>query len=361
MRPALFVAAILALAALVPPSSAFSLLASCASVLVEALPWIALERIAPFLGCGCGRAGARAVPVAILAWVAFGPAVAIARFAAALVVAKTIVREHDHRPRSAIEELYALLPSAALASVILHVASGSAMPQNPVVQLVMGAAMGFVGAPCALGGIALAASLHTHAPIACAAVLCISGVIDARTLLRLRDRPLGENGFAEGALALVCAIVAFRHGAQLVHPLLTAPLGVASVVFAWRAGQRRWRPPNRECIVPAIVMTALIIGAPVPDYRATETTLAEAFPGERVRFTGILVKSEDGAALVRYAITCCRADAQPVVLRLASTPAFPARTWLSVDGSLVRRRERLALEPGSITAVAPPNDPFVYR
>ena len=362
MRPVLYALAAMALAAIVPPSLGSSMLASCASVLVEVLPFLALGSVGAIFGCGCGRAGARALPVVALAWMTFGPAVAIARFAAAVISARLYAGAHVHeRAASPLDELKALIPSALLASVVLHAANALGIPQSPASQIAVGIALGFAGAPCALGGVALASAFHMHAPLAASATLCISGIVDMRTLLPRTARTPSHNGFAYALLALVCGIVAAERGAHLVHPIFTLPLVATAVVFAWRATREKWIAPRWESLSAIIALAALVVATPVPDYGATETTLANAFPGERVEFMGVLVIHGSEAALVRYAITCCRADAEPVVLRLASAPAFPERTWLSVKGTLARTRESLSLVPTSIVAVAPPTDPFVYR
>ena len=62
------------------------------------------------------------------------------------------------------------------------------------------------------------------------------------------------------------------------------------------------------------MLAGVMVAAPPPAYTMTETTLTDLFPGERLDFTGRLARNGDSAALVRYAITCCRADATPVAV-----------------------------------------------
>ena len=109
------------------------------------------------------------------------------------------------------------------------------------------------------------------------------------------------------------------------------------------------------------MLAGVLAAAPPPVYRATETTLGGAFPGERVTFLGALVRDASHDALVRYAIVCCRADATPVVLRLASRAPFAPGTWLHADGAIVARDRALLFAPAFLERVAPPLDPFVYR
>ncbi|MGB8519230.1 MAG: hypothetical protein WCD38_03625, partial [Candidatus Tumulicola sp.] len=112
---------------------------------------------------------------------------------------------------------------------------------------------------------------------------------------------------------------------------------------------------------PALMLAGALVAVPPPAYIATETTLAGAFPGERVTFTGTLVRQSHAAALVRYAITCCRADAAPVVVRLSKTPAFGAGTWLRADGNVAIVAGEPQLVARRIDRIAPPADPFTYR
>lgn len=361
MRPALYATALVALAALFPPQQYASLLASTASVLVEALPFLALGAFAPWLGCGCGRAGARALPVAALTWLVFGPAVAIVRFAAAAFVAHLVEHHHTHDTGDVASELVALLPSAAIASIVMHLAGANALPHNPTFEVLAGALVGFVGAPCALGGIGIASALAPHEPLAAGAMLCVSGIVDARTVLARSAIEVKPNGALYAGAALLCTFVALRDGAQLVHPLLTVPLALGASVFFWKCTATRWRVGSPAWVALATAFAGLVIGAPTPSVRVTETTLADAYPGERVDFTGMLERNGTTASLVRYAITCCRADAQPVVIRLMSNPRGAERTWFHAAGTFSRDREGLALTTTSIERRSPPIDPFVYR
>jgi len=67
------------------------------------------------------------------------------------------------------------------------------------------------------------------------------------------------------------------------------------------------------------------------------------------------------AAVVRYAITCCRADAAPVVVRLSRPASVAAGTWVRAVGTIVGTPEGMALAEDRITPVTAPADPFLYR
>ncbi len=109
------------------------------------------------------------------------------------------------------------------------------------------------------------------------------------------------------------------------------------------------------------MLIGALAGAPPPEYRATETTLTDLFAGEHLRFTGSLERQGSAAVLVRYAITCCRADAAPIAVRLTNAFEYPSGTWLQADGTIESVQGDLRLVPGRIERVAPPVDPFVYR
>jgi len=109
------------------------------------------------------------------------------------------------------------------------------------------------------------------------------------------------------------------------------------------------------------MVAGVLIGAPAPSYRATETTLADLFPGEQLSFTGRLTRQGARAALVRYAITCCRADAAPIAVRVDPPPRDSDGAWLRVVGNVESVGGKLRLVPRSVAHIAPPTDPFIYR
>jgi uncharacterized membrane protein YcgQ (UPF0703/DUF1980 family) len=64
---------------------------------------------------------------------------------------------------------------------------------------------------------------------------------------------------------------------------------------------------------------------------------------------------------VRYAITCCRADAAPMAVRLDRRPHYPAQTWLRADGRIDGAPDDLRLVAQKLEPISPPADPFIYR
>src|SRR6185437_10053181 len=155
----------------------------------------------------------------------------------------------------------------------------------------LGAAAAFVTAPCALGTVALAAAMRSVLPAGAAGFLCIAGIVDARTWLHRHSAAFENDAFAYSIFALACAIVAVRGGGGLVHPKLALalwPCAIAGAVFAYRF---RGEQSAQLRIAPVLMLAGALLAAPPPEYHAVETTLGDAFPGERVDFTGVLTRT----------------------------------------------------------------------
>lgn len=262
-----------------------------------------------------------------------------------------------------MNELERLVPFAIAAAIGAQIAARTELSHaNLALQIAAGGAIGFLASPCAIGSVAVAAALRAQASAAAASFLCVAGILDLHALLRQQTpQRNGGDAFAYALLAAGTGMVACRHGAELVRPGFVPALAVCGVAAAALAVSRRNERAARVHAAPAIVLMGALIAAPPPMYRATETTLADIFPGERVSFTGVLTRDRRAAALVRYAITCCRADAAPVVLRLARAASVPPGTWARADGTIVGTPEGMALAEDSIMPVPAPADPFVYR
>src|SRR5581483_9188826 len=234
VRSAFFVAAAIVAAAVAPPGILFGVLATAASTLFEATPFllagIALERAtrragaAAFFGCGCERGpSARSVPAAAMTWLVFGPGIAIARFLAATAVAhltRSRPPAHDgsHERRHLLGELAALLPAALAAGAVVQFplfTRASALP--PLAQLAGGALLAFAASPCGMGAAAVASALHVRAPLAASAFLCVAGIVDARAIVQRAQRLPEPDALAMSVLAFAVAVVGWRHGGALVH------------------------------------------------------------------------------------------------------------------------------------------------
>jgi hypothetical protein len=376
MRSVVYAAAVLALAMVFSADALRSALVSSASALFEATPFllagVAMSRLlrgarfVEYLGCGCGNGpSARSIPAAAATWLIFGPFVALARYAGALFVDRALHaaarRTAVNVPPVLLDELGAVLPAALLAGAATQVmAAFDPARLSPPADALLGALLGFVAAPCGLGAVTLAGALRIRAPFAATAFLCIAGIVDLRALRSAPHAVRGHDAFAYASLAGALAIVVWRHGDALVHPAFSLPLACCAGAAAWAAGAHRRERCSAARIAPALMLVGALLGAPPPQYRATETTLADIFAGERLRFTGALARDAKRAAIVRYAITCCRADAAPVAVRLERSPPYPSGTWLRIDGTIENVNGALELAATAIKRVAAPSDPFIY-
>lgn len=365
MRPWLALSALIVLAA-AAPQTLRSASACAASVVLESLPYLAAgivltraigpraQQLVAYLGCGCsGGPAARSLPAALATGLIFGFPVALARVLAAAALAR-IRPAHIHAHRdSLLAEIGTLVPAASIAGAIAAVVPAQTIASWPApLAFAAGAVLGIAASPCALGGVALAASLHAHA-FAAAGVLCTAGIVN----VPLPRWTLRDDRGAYLLLALACALVAWQHGDALVHPRMTLPLACTASICLALATRARYASGAATMLALAIVAVA-VTGAPAPHYTANETTLADAFAGEHVSFSGIAVTRDGRTALVRYAITCCRADAAPVSVLLDRTASNGQ--WFHGDGELRSCGAALCLHAGRLDPIAPPPDPFVY-
>jgi hypothetical protein len=392
MNPLLVLVLVVATAAVLPAQTLQDVLGTAGATLFEGAPFIlaaaVLRRfaagrfawLAPLLGCGCGGGpAARSLPAAAATWLAFGPWIALARLAAAIAIGWYLGRRpaarHRHGPCpdgalhpagdgpvSPLGELAALVPYGFAAGAIAHALPFAGdLGRLPVFAAApLGAILAFVLAPCGLGAVGVAGALRATAPLAAVGFLCIAGIADARTFASAKPRG-GESGLAYALCALACAYVAAHNGDALVHPRFTALLWIAAVAFAALGITRRGSNDPRTLAPPALMLTAIAFGTPAPIYRATATTLGDAFPGESLIFTGVVTRNTATTALVRYAITCCRADAAPIVVRLSDDVPQQNGTWLRAEGVLESHNGSLELHIRSAHPIPPLTDPYIYR
>ena len=375
MRRALYVGAAVACAA-VAPESVRAVLASAASVLFECLPYVVAtavlvrlgggwsHRLAAYAGCGCsGGPAARSIPAAIATAALFGPTVALARFAAAVLFERVRPSRHEHAPGGTpLDDLAGLAPAAAVAAALLYAAPYlQSAWRSPATAIALGLTLGFFAAPCALGSVAIAGALHAQSAPAASAYLCVAGIADANVWRGGARSGFVRDGVAYAVLAVAVLAEAHERGAGLVHPRVACALWFTAPPLLVSAFKYRAQTNALARLIVAVMVFAVVAGAPQPPYVAAETTLDDAFPGERLDFTGVVVRSRDHAALVRYAITCCRADAMPVTVAVALPRNIPQQSWVRAAGVLRRRASGLELAPSRVEVVRPPLDPFVYR
>ena len=372
MRVAIYVAAVLALAA-AEPALLRNLLASAAGVVLECLPYVCAgllaQKLLPvatellaYAGCGCSvRGGARSIPAAVAtAWL-FGPFVATMRVVAGTAAAR-VTRRHGQpaHVHSLAGHLVELVPSSIAAAVITTLLPSLHTSMWPApLQFVGGGLVGIAGSPCALGTVALAAALRAGGGAwAACGILCTAGIISLRTNDR---RCVTGDRWTYGVLALTCALVMLGRGAQLINPSIAPFLAICVAASSVAARNASVSIDWRAFVPTSTLLVAVVLAAPPPRYHATETTLADAYAGEPLDFSGIVLNDGHRSMLQRYAITCCRADAEPVTIVLSRKYAVRDGTWVHANGTIVATNSGLVLNAANIVRIPPPNDPFVYR
>jgi hypothetical protein len=382
VRNAAAIAAILGCAAL-PPWLLHQALAATAGTLFEAAPFVLavslapgafVRRLAALLGCGCGSAAgpaALSLPAAALCWTVFGPDVALVRFGAAAALHAFGRRsENLHAEPDVLGQLLSIAVPAfalALATTLLGIGTGLRWPAGLPAPVALGVQFGagFAAgtfAPCSTAAVALAAMLRGPSPFAAAGMLASAGIVPVRRPSMLPK----ANGTREASLSialvgLACAALAVRGGSGLVNPRLVPLLWLA--LPAALAGLRT-RPVTRTrfgVVAPLLMAAALVLGSPVPQTRAPASTLDDVYPGEAIAFLGRATYLRRRTTLVRYAITCCRADATAIVVPTTIPFRFANGAWLRVRGTIAEDGQGAIVRVTSWQRVRAPADPFTYR
>ncbi|MDQ2857515.1 MAG: hypothetical protein M3R53_02535, partial [Candidatus Eremiobacteraeota bacterium] len=157
------------------------------------------------------------------------------------------------------------------------------------------------------------------------------------------------------------AMLALRGPSGLVNPRLIPCIALGSLAAAVRARRRMTSVPQ-PALLPGALLAALVAGTPAPPYGADPTSLAGAFPGEQLDFTGVSTTAGGATTLERFAITCCRIDATAVAVRLSRRLSVPNGSWVAASGALVRGGDgSLVLRATNWRRLPAPGDPFVYR
>jgi hypothetical protein len=385
LRPALA-----ALSLTLPPPLLHAALASAAGTTFEATPFVLAalflrsprtRRLAALASCGCGELpGALALPAVALCWLTFGPFVALLRVAAAVAGLAL------HRPASAratrtcpdppaeLETIAFAAFASALACDALRLASPHAGPLGAALLFAAGAFAGIVS-PCASAAVAVSAGLRGTSAAAAAGLLATAGILPPGILTsmlgRCRLRRPHDNALptrADGRLnyallGFACSILVAGGPGGFVHPRLLPAIALAAATCLYLTLRRDDAlRTNASIALPLALAGALVAGSPLPRSDVDATNLADAYPGASVRFTGTTRRRGKSSLLVRYAITCCRADASPVALRTERRLEVRDGTWIEAAGTIERdSRGELVLRTGTWRETAPPPDPFIYR
>ncbi len=381
--------ALLAALACIAPGALRAALAGAAGLLFEAVPFVlAAELVSRYAhaahprqrrladwalrltGCGCGQPGGAVSLAALgLCWIAFGPAVALGRAALALVALRFPARGSAC---TASDAPGALTTLSKLAVPAILGAAGAAFAASLPAQtpwpaaFALGATLGSL-IPCVPASVAIAAALRAAAPATAAGLLATAGIITLR-----RPRPsarVPDHPAALITLGAACIWLVARHGAALIHPRLLPLMAASAAASIWLAARPPPRPrepahvPQAQWIVLALLLATLIAGSPPPSVpRADPTTLSDAFSGQPLHFCGMTRHNTDGSTtLVRYIITCCRADASPIGIRLDRPLTQPDGTWVDATGTAATDTHGLFMHVHALRTVQSPADPFLYR
>jgi uncharacterized repeat protein (TIGR03943 family) len=187
-----------------------------------------------------------------------------------------------------------------------------------------------------------------------------------------------------GVVAIVHDLLAHKRKRQLRtghhHPARSAWLLLAPVltVFliappALGADSVSRIPPRAPAVHASTGFSPLPPGAVVPLSLSEFVTRAGwdssgTLNGRSISLSGFIVRSGGEVKLARMVISCCAADAFPVIVRLteADMAGFAADTWVSVVGQVVpgtatrENRYMPDFTVAEIHQVAQPNDPYEY-
>lgn len=367
------------------PAALHVALAAAAGTLFEASPFVLFAEMLPAgrlralvssAGCGCGGSvpGALSLPAIALCWLSFGPPAALARTAAGVALAlrrRCAASQPAPQSLDPFVELRALAPAAAVSTLLggavaQYAPFASATPAGGAAAFGAGLLLGCVS-PCGTAAVAVAAGLAPHLGIAAAGVLCTGGL--APNIFRFTGRnrqseprgPTRERSALAARLALAAALAALALGGPrgFVNPRLI-PFAACGAL-AGLANARRTTRVAGALATPGLLFVALAAGSPVPSYATNETRLDDAFAGERIAFTGTVHRHGTATLIQRFEITCCRADASPLAVRMAVPLAFGEGAWVSAGGAMEESAGSLVLRANEVRRIAPPADPFIYR
>jgi hypothetical protein len=385
LRPALA-----ALSLTLPPPLLHAALASAAGTTFEATPFVLAalflrsprtRRLAALASCGCGALpGALALPAVALCWLSFGPLVALLRVAAA-AAGLALHRPTSTRatrtcpdPPAELETIAFAAFASALACDALRTASPHAGPLETALLFAAGAFAGIVS-PCASAAVATSAGLRGTSAAAAAGLLATAGILPPGILSSVLSRcrfpwphdsaspARGDGRINYALLGFACIMLVAGGRGGFVHPRLLPANALAAATCLYLTLRRAAALRTSASIaLPLALAGALVAGSPLPRSEVDATNLADAYPGASVRFTGTAQRRGTRSMLVRYAITCCRADASPVALRTERRLEVRDGTWIEASGTLERdSRGEFVLRTGTWREIAPPADPFMYR
>jgi uncharacterized repeat protein (TIGR03943 family) len=161
-----------------------------------------------------------------------------------------------------------------------------------------------------------------------------------------------------------------HHGASRAAWLVLAPVIAILVVAppalgaftAKRLPVSAIKPPSRD--FPALTGTDPVRISLLDFYSRAAFGAGTTLTGHRLSVTAFVLRPEPGGFQVaRLVITCCAADAQPVVVAVQTSGPAPARdTWVTVTGTFDGMSPTDATVPvlraDAVTPVGQPSNPY---
>lgn len=180
-------------------------------------------------------------------------------------------------------------------------------------------------------------------------------------VVRRRDFGALTRGEAAGALVIVLPILAVlavpspELGAQAASKKRTS-----NAVLVSQLAPSRERAEEE----PRTSLEASFVDIAVATMSPSEGAAMGLVPGARVRVHGLVVHRSDVRGtfgLTRFFISCCAADALPVIVPVdAGKAAWPPEDrWQLVDGTLARRGAGLVVVADRLQTTKEPKSPYV--
>jgi uncharacterized repeat protein (TIGR03943 family) len=161
-----------------------------------------------------------------------------------------------------------------------------------------------------------------------------------------------------------------HHGTSRAAWLVLAPVVVILVVAppalgaysAERLPVSSIKPPSRQ--FPALTGTDPVRVSLLDFYSRAAFDAGHTLTGRKISLTGFVLRPEPGGfQIARLVITCCAADAQPVVAQVQTTAAPPTLdTWVTVTGTFGGMSASDATVPvlraDTVTTIRQPANPY---
>jgi uncharacterized repeat protein (TIGR03943 family) len=191
--------------------------------------------------------------------------------------------------------------------------------------------------------------------LAIAGALVIAlGIVTLLWSLRASEDEHGHDHDDEHGVGVGWLLLAPIAALLLVAPPTLGSYGVSrAATVKIRAGKGTYRPLPKSSEPRQMTLVEF-------SQRAFERNGA-SFNHQPVALTGFVADAEDGGfKLARYQISCCAADAAPVLVRVVGTSGEPPSRdqWVTVSGTFASGGQPPVLTATSVAEVDAPEDPY---